>query len=271
MSLRAQNEAPKSSASQGAPRAAGTLPALAPIPPGKTTVLGGEIRSVDAVRDQFTLQPYGGKRIKMLYDERTGYFVNGVKKPLRELTAARHASVQTVLDGTDIFAVSIHVLTQAPAGETEGQVASYNAATGVLTIRGSLAREPIAIRVPAGTPIVRTGQAAKASGSATPADLIRGSLVGVEFTPGAKGQGVAQHVSIIAMPGEVFTFQGTITFLDLHARALAVADAASGETYRIRFNPGLFADAHKLKVGQAVIVDARYNGTGYEATEIREK
>lgn len=244
---------------------------MPPVPPGKSTVLGGEIRQVDAVRDQLTLQPYGGKPLKILYDARTSYFVNGAKQSLRNLAPAQHASVQTVLDGTHIFAVSIHVLTQAPGGETEGQVGSWNPATGLLKIRGSLAREPIAIRLPAGTPVVRTGQAARRGATASPSDLAPGTLVLVEFTPGTKGQGIAQKVSILASPGEVFTFSGTITYLDLHARALAVADTASSQTYRIRFDPGMFADARSLKVGQAVTVDALYNGTGYDAIKISRK
>ncbi len=270
-SLWAQSPAAQPSAAQKAARPAANLPALAAIPDGKTTVLGGEIRGVDPVRDQLTLVPYGGKRIKILYDERTGYFVNGVKKSLRGLTPAKNASVQTVLDGTSIFAVSIHVLTQAPGGETEGRVGSWNPATGLLTVRGSLAREPIAMRVPSGTPIVRTGQAARQGATASPSDLTPGTLVSVEFTPGSKGQGIAHKVSILASPGEIFTFGGTLTYLDLHARALAVADTASGETYRIRFYPEIFADAHRLKVGQAVTVDARYNGTGYDAIKISRK
>ena len=35
---------------------------LPPLPPGKTTILGGEIRNFDPVRDQFSLQIYGHDR-----------------------------------------------------------------------------------------------------------------------------------------------------------------------------------------------------------------
>ena len=88
------------------------------------------IRTVDPVRDQLILSVYGTKPMKILYDERTQVYRDGVKTSLSDLRAKDHASVQTVLDGTKIFAVSIHMLSQAPQGECQGQVLSYDAGTG---------------------------------------------------------------------------------------------------------------------------------------------
>ena len=58
--------------------------------------------------------------MKILYDERTQVYRDGVKAPLSDLHAQDHASIQTVLDGTKIFALSIHMLSKAPEGECPG-------------------------------------------------------------------------------------------------------------------------------------------------------
>ena len=65
----------------------GNLPTLPPIPPGKSTVIGGAIHDVDPVRDQFMLKVFGGKSMKILFDERTQVYRDGKKTPLRDLRA----------------------------------------------------------------------------------------------------------------------------------------------------------------------------------------
>src|ERR1700677_598669 len=81
--------------------ASGDLPGLPPPPRGKSTILGGEIRAVDPVRDELTLKTFGERPLKILFDERTQVFLDGKKIRLHELHPAEHASVQPLLDGTD--------------------------------------------------------------------------------------------------------------------------------------------------------------------------
>src|ERR1039457_1341407 len=45
--------------------------ALPSAPRGKSTVMGGEIRKVDPVRDELILGVFGQRPIKILFDERT--------------------------------------------------------------------------------------------------------------------------------------------------------------------------------------------------------
>ena len=66
---------------------------------GESTVMGGEIRSVDPVQDQFQLKVFGQRPMKILFDARTQVYRDGKKIPLRDLGSEEHASVQTVLDG----------------------------------------------------------------------------------------------------------------------------------------------------------------------------
>ena len=103
-----------------------TSDSLPPIPRGKTTILGGEIRNFDPVRDQFSLQIYGQRPMKILFDERTQVYRDGVKDSSARLGPEDHASVQTILDGENVFAVSIHILSGSPEGECEGRVLRYN-------------------------------------------------------------------------------------------------------------------------------------------------
>jgi len=99
---------------------------LPPLPPGKTTILGGEIRNFDPVRDQFSLRIYGQRPMKILFDERTQVYRDGVRIPVRDLGFEDHASVQTTLDGASVFAVSIHILAGSQEGECEGRVLKYD-------------------------------------------------------------------------------------------------------------------------------------------------
>ena len=94
------------------------------MPKGRSTILGGSIRSVDAVRDQMVLNVYGQKPMKILFDERTELYRDGKKVPLHTLGTAQHASVQTTLDGAKIFAVSVHILSEQPQGDYQGRVVS---------------------------------------------------------------------------------------------------------------------------------------------------
>ena len=90
------------------------------------------ISSVDPVTDPLTLKVFGGKRMKILFDERTQVYRDGAKTSLRDLHANDRASVETMLDGTTVFARSIHMLSQAPEGECQGQVLNYDPGTGEL-------------------------------------------------------------------------------------------------------------------------------------------
>jgi len=65
----------------------GFLPDLPAIPKGKSTVIGGAIRDVDGVRDQLTLNIFGARTMKVLFDERTQVYRDGLKASPRDLRA----------------------------------------------------------------------------------------------------------------------------------------------------------------------------------------
>ena len=246
----------------------GSPPGLPPLPRGKSTILGGAIRGVDHVRDQFTLNIFGGRTLKILFDERTQVYRDGLRKDTRDLRTGDHISVETVLDGTTVFARSIHLLSASPEGECQGQVMNYNPSGRELTVRDPLSREPLKLRVPAGTAIVRQGQAASAAGDIGSSDLATGTLISVKFQSDNKGHGVASQIAILATPGSSFVFVGNVAFLDLHSELLVLVDPRDEKRYEVFFDSALFPMSRKLREGADVTVTADFDGARYVTTAI---
>lgn len=242
-----------------------SLPAM---PRGKSTVLGGQIAKVDPVLDQLTLRVFGQHPLKILFDERTQVFRNGTKIPLRDLRPEEHASVQTILEGPNVFAMSIHMLSDMPQGEARGRVLDYNPETRELTLGSSLSRDPIRLLVGENTPVVRQGQGTFTSEGGGQADLVSGALVDVTFDAGEKGRAVASRVTVLAKPGSNFVFSGKISSLDMHAGVMVVVDPRDQKSYQISFEPARVPITEKLHVGDEVRIEATFDGTRYAAAQV---
>jgi len=237
------------------------LPDLPALPKGKSTVIGGAIREVDGVRDQLTLSIFGGHAMKVLYDERTQVYRDGVKASLRDLRAGDHVSVETMLDGTTVFARSIHMLSHSPDGECQGQVVSYDRSNGELMVRDSLSPEPIKLHVSSATTISRQGQ--ESSG-----DLIAGTLISIHFQANSAGQNVADKIAVLASPGSAFVFSGNVIFLDLHTGLLSLVDPRDDKHYEISFDPARLRLSRDVHEGTAVTVTASFDGARYSASAV---
>jgi hypothetical protein len=257
--------APSASGLVGAPAGASSLP---PAPQGKSTVIGGAIRGVDRVRDQFTLDVFGGRALKVLFDERTHIYRDGVKGSMGDLRAGDHVSVETVLDGTTVFARSIHMLSELPRGDSQGQVTDYNFADHELTMLDAQSRQLVKFRVPDGTAFVRQGQAATSAVEPGPGDLVTGTLISVKFQSDNKGHGVASQVAILATPGTAFVFAGNVASLDLHLGLLVVVDPRDDKRYDVFFDSARFPVSRDLHEGADVMVNADFDGARYVANAI---
>lgn len=242
--------------------------ALPAMPSGKSTTLGGQIRNVDPVLDQFTLHVFGERPLKILFDERTQVYRNGVRIPLRDLRPEEHASVQTVLEGSNIFAMSIHMLSDLPGGECDGHVLSFDPETRELTIGSSLSPDPIRLWVRENTPVVRQGQPAFTARSEGQGDLVNGALVSVKFEAGEKGRAVADQVTVLAKPGSDFVFSGKLSSLDMHSGIMMVIDPRDQKSYQISFNPARLPISQSLHVGDQVRITAAYDGQHYMAVDL---
>ena len=238
------------------------LPELPAMPRGKSTVIGGSIRSVDGVRDQLTLNIFGGRSMKVLYDARTQVYRDGQKVTLRDLRRGEHVSVETMLDGTTVFARSIHMLSKMPEGESQGQVVSYDRSTGELEVRDSLSPEPIKLHISPSTQIVRQGQ------ESTGGDLVAGTLITIQFQADNSGKNVASKIAVLATPGSAFVFTGKVVFLDLHTGVLALVDPRDDKRYEISFDPGHFPVSRDIHEGSTVTVTANFDGVRYAASAL---
>jgi hypothetical protein len=246
----------------------GEFPALPPVPKGKSTILGGSIRNVDPVRDQFALIVFGERPMKILFDERTQVYRDGTRIPLTELGSERHASVQTVLDGASVFALSVHILSQAPEGECQGRVLSFNPSTGELSVASALSPEAIRLQVPATTHVVRIGQSTFTKAGSGMLDLAPGALVSVWFEPGQSGRAVASRIEVQAIPGSEFILAGNISYLDSNSGRLVLVDSRDENSYQISFDSTRIPTSRNLHVGDRVRVAADYQSARYIARDI---
>jgi len=230
--------------------------------------MGGRIDKVDLVRDSMDLQIPGSHTIKILFDERTQVFENGTHMSVLDLKPTDHASVETRLDGSAIFAMRIHILTDVPEGKFRGQVTDFNAASGELKLRVADGKDLVTLTVPAGTPMERQGQNTTTKQAATAADLMRGALIDISFKSNKSGHGVATRVDVLAVPGSEFLFRGNLSALDMRAGRMSVASATEMTPRDVVFDAARFPVTKDLRVGMPVQVKSRFDGTHYVATEI---
>jgi len=241
---------------------------LPAAPRGTTTIFGGSIRDCDPVRDQLTLDVVGQRPMRILFDERTQVFRDGIRIPLHDLGRENYASVETTLDGSDIFAVSVHILSQSPEGQYEGKVLSYDPSSGTLTMAASASHEPLKVFVSINTKFTRFGQRQFTSVPSGARDLARGSLISIEFQPQQPGHAVASAITVLAVPGSRFSFSGSIVTIDLHSGLMVLVNSTDQKSYQISFNSTLLPRSRTLHSGDRVMVTAAYNGTCYMASSI---
>ncbi|HEY1806402.1 MAG TPA: hypothetical protein VGG45_18165 [Terracidiphilus sp.] len=245
-----------------------SLDSLPPAPRGKTTILGGQIRSFDPVRDEFALQIYGQRPMKVWFDERTQVYRDGKRIPVRDLGPADHASVQTILDGENVFAVSIHILTGSAEGECEGRVLRFNEDKGELVVSSQMSPAPVTFRVPANTSIARVGERGFTAGSAGSSDLVAGTLVSVSFGADTARRNIAREIKVLAVPGAAFVFTGNISFLNMQMGTMVLVDPRDGKSYEIQFDSGRLPSSASLHTEANVTVTATYDGARYSANAI---
>jgi|KBSSwiStaDraftv2_1062776.scaffolds.fasta_scaffold08562_5 hypothetical protein len=252
----------------GVPTHLKSVTTIPPLPKGTSTILGGSIRDIDPVLDRFTLHIIGEKPMRILYDERTQVFVDGKRISLNQLRTAEHASVQTALDGTNVFAISVHILSQLQQGDFSGQVQSYDPANGDLEIVGERGGDPMRLRVASSATFEKKGQGSTSAMPAGPGDLQPGSLVSLQFDPDGKGRGSVTRITVLATPGSKFVFSGSLVSLDTHTGTMTVLDPRNDQTYQIQFAPGSLSSIQTIHPGQHVRVTTEYDGTRYLAENV---
>jgi len=238
---------------------ASLLPDLPPLPHAKASLIGGTVQRLDRVRDQITVQIFGGGKMKIAFDTRTRFYHDGVDGSASDLQKGDRVYLDTILDGSTVFARSIRVKTTNSTGETEGTIISYRADKGELEIRDALSPRSLKIHVTPQTRLMHGDQTVSAN------ELMPGTLVVIKFGPQQNGGDVAQELSVLAIPGSSFTFAGRITSLDLRLGVMVLDSSTDHKTYEIYFDPSVIASNDKLREASDVTVITRFDGNRYVA------
>jgi hypothetical protein len=236
---------------------------LPPLPHGKVSLVGGTITRLDRVQDHLTIQPFGGQqKMNVAFDVRTRLFRDSQAATQRDLKVGERVYLDTMLNGTAIFAKSIWIDSNTAAGSGRGQIIAYDPQSGVLTLHDELSTQPVKFML-APNPIVRQGSEARSL-----ADLRAGALVSLTFGPEQGRAGTVREISILAQPGTQFSFFGRITYMDLSRKLIAVANDSDNTTYEIYLGslpPGGFRD---VRQGAEVAVSAVFDGQRYVARSV---
>ena len=256
------------------------VPALPPQPKGKTTLMGGMIRTVDNVRDRIVLDVFAGGKMAVLFDDRTHVFRGEERGTLDDLQQGMRAYVDTTLDGKDVFARNIRVIA-SPTGQGRGQIVDFDAGKRELILRDTLSPRPVKMHLAAGATIVRGEEPAR------PADLQPGTLVTISFVTASEQRGndrqskerqssdrsrdrqpLVSQVSILASPGATFAFSGRVSFLDLNRGLVVIVDPRDNRSYEVYVDANDREIARKIQEGADIMVEAKFDGNHYEAKSV---
>ncbi|HLV89306.1 MAG TPA: hypothetical protein VKV39_20140 [Candidatus Sulfotelmatobacter sp.] len=237
------------------------VPDLPQLPSSKASLIGGTVARVDHIRDEITIQVFGGGKVKTLFDPRTHIYRDGKAASVTDIQKGERVYADTMLLDGKIFARNLRIGAQNSQGEGQGVVLSYRSNDGSLVLRDMLSPKPLNLRLEPDTRIVRSHQSANAR------DLVPGTLVSVQFQ-NQGGHAIARQVSILIAPGAEFSFLGRVLTLDLHLGLLVVSSTIDHKNYEIYLDPGVTTPDDDLREGAEVTILARYDGSRYVARGI---
>jgi len=247
---------------QSQPPAYDPLLDLPPLPHNRVTLVGGTVTAVDEVFNRISVRPFGAKQqMRLGFDARSLIYRDGRPGTAQDIRSGDRVYVDTMLDGSRLFAKTIQVETSPPSGSGHGQILGYDAEARMLTLRDELSNQPVHFRLsPAAA--IRCGEQACSA-----AALKTGSLVALDFGT-QQGQAVVQQVSVLAAPGSEFSFFGRVTFVDLSRKLIAVANNNDGKTYEVSLGSIAPSILQKLHEGSEVGIAAVFDGNQYIARSL---
>jgi hypothetical protein len=243
--------------SQKAPPNPDDLPPLN-RPGTKVGLVRGVLKQLDPIRDQLVIHPFGGRDVRIHFDPRTQLLPANPNAHLAGIPVGSVVSVDTVIDGGKLFALSVRTGPSTGA-ELNGQVLRYDAAKSRLTVRDPLSPQTVALRMTPSTIVVNQGQ------PASPQALSPGALVRVWFSP---AQNAANRVEILAERGNTFTFEGRVVAVDLRSRVLSLSNDSDQSVHELAIASLDDTSLRLLREGAAVSVQAEFDGQRYNARTV---
>jgi len=231
------------------------------LPKGKLTLIGGRVTKVDPIRDRVTVRPYGGKPMKIYFDQRSRVTRNGKDALPSDIKVGDRVYLDTELDGSNVFAKNVRVQTEPIQADAHGQLVAFNQRTGDVLVRDDLSGQDVRFKVQPGAAVDLQGR------PGTLADLQPGSVITAHFLPGQNGRNLVNQVTILAAPGADYIFEGKVTNVDIRNRSMAIENNTDGKIYDIRFDPAR-TPIGDVRVGSQVNISARFDGRGYSAETV---
>lgn len=238
---------------------ASLLPDLPTVPQNNATLIGGTLERLDRVRDEMTVHLFGGGKMSALFDPRTRVFRGSKEVTIADLRQGERVYLDTILDGTTIFARRIRLSSIPAAGESQGVVLKYR--NGEMTLRDSLNPSPIRVRLDSSTKFSWDHRSVPSS------TLVPGSLVAVTFDAQGNGHDLAREVTILALPGTRYTFVGQIVHIDLRTGLLVLRSSVDHKTYEV-YLESTVTPADNLHPGANVTLIANFQDSRYVARMI---
>jgi hypothetical protein len=243
------------------PQSADPLLQPPPMPPNKSTLVGGIAKKVDGIRNRVVIAPFGSsKTVAVQFDERTHIYRDSHETTILGIKKGDRVYADTMLIGPKVFARNLRVITSMGPAEASGQVVAYDPKSQNVRIVDKLTNTPVEFRIGKDTEL------RSKNGQATADDIRPGSLVSVIFAPGQKG-GEARQISVLAVPGSSYIFAGRITNLDLHAGIIDVDNQSDGKNYELHFPPAM-ENSRELHIGAQVAANASFDGHTYRTQQV---
>jgi cold shock CspA family protein len=232
---------------------------LPELPNNKVTLIGGTVKSLDEVMNKMIVVPFGSKQ-KMLvaFDTRTDFFEDGKPISYKSIREGQRVYLDTMLNGSTVFAKKIWIQSTADSGIGRGQIVEFDPGRRILTVRDELSNQPLKMQLTPST-VMKKGDA-----NASASDLVPGTLVSMSFGP----QRELREVTLLATPGSTFVFAGRISYLDMSRKLIAIDNKTDNKKYDVSVEAIAPSVLRQLHEGSEVNVSAVFDGSAYSARSI---
>lgn len=228
------------------------------LPRGKTSLVRGVLKRLDSVHDQLLIHAFGGGDVRVAFDPRTKMLAGDVRTTFNTIPVGSVVSVDTVMDGGKLFAVSVRAGSTA-ASELDGQVVRYDAAKSQITLRDPMNPENFSLKIAPSSVLLNQGKATSAQ------NLVAGTIVRAWFS-GA--QRTITKLEILAEPGHSFTFQGKVIAVDLRARVLSLSNETDDSIRELAIDSLNSDSLQLLKENANVRIVAEFDGERYKVRSL---
>lgn len=233
-----------------------------PLPNKSVSLIGGTVTKLDPVMNQLTIRPFGeNKKVRIAFDTRTRIYAEAQPASESALQNGQRVYVDTMLNGTTVFAKSIQIDARGGAGSGRGQIIAYEPGSQMLTLRDELSDQATQFQLSPSTVVRSDGQTRSTT------DLAPGSLVSLKFAT-EQGKDVVREVSLLATPGSTFSFFGPITYVDLSRKLVALDNRNDDKNYEIHLTAIPRSMLQNLHEGNVVGISAVFDGAQYVAHDI---